>query len=283
MDAQGRIFLTTSDGKSYLLTARKDGFDADGDGKVGADEMSGTDWASYVGKDITVRGHQIEDEFESDIYVDGKKAEMFGVVDVVKTDKGEKLIDGWDGIGEKVAGVMAEINVGVGEEKDVNKVYEQIYARLAEALKDEGISTADITKFADAQMKTKWSEGEDLSQYTDSESLLAKAWEYSLEEDWDKVALFANEIIARYTEEAKTQQASLDDFAPEGSEAEYWALNDVATALFVLGSSYKSQGDNEAAAELFNKIISDYSFAQCYDPAQDIYWKVAEAAQKELE
>ena len=282
-DAQGRIFLTATDGKSYLLTARKDGFDADGDGKVGADEMSATDWDSYVGKDITVRGHQIAAENESDIYLDGKKAEMFGVVDVVKTDKGEKLIDGWDAISEKVSAVMAEINVGVGTEKDINKVYDQIYAKLADALKDKGISTADITKFADASMKTKWADGgEDLSQYTDSESLLGKAWEYAEAKNWDKVKLFADEVISRYTAEAKTQQASLKAFAPEGKEADYWALNDVATAHFILGTADKSQGKNVNAKKEFDTIISDYKYAQCYDPDQDLYWEVADAAREEL-
>jgi hypothetical protein len=120
-------------------------------------------------------------------------------------------------------------------------------------------------------------------KYPDSAALLTQAWNSFNEKDYVTASAFANEAVSRYGAQAAEQQASLDDFAPEGSEAEYWALNDVATALFILGSSYKSQGNNEAAAELFNKIISDYSFAQCYDPAQDIYWKVAEAAQKELE
>jgi hypothetical protein len=123
----------------------------------------------------------------------------------------------------------------------------------------------------------------DFSSYTDSASLDAKAWEALNAEDYATAQAFAQETITRYSSQAKEQQASLSGFAPEGSESQYWALNDVATAFFISGSAYKAQANNTKAKEQFNTIISQYRYAQCYDPAQDIYWKVAEAAQKELD
>jgi hypothetical protein len=123
----------------------------------------------------------------------------------------------------------------------------------------------------------------DFSSYTDSASLDAKAWEALNAKDYATAQAFAQEAINRYSSQAKEQQASLSDFAPEGGESQYWALNDVATALFILGSTYKAQGDTAKAKEQFNIILSQYKYAQAYDPAQDIYWKVAEAAQKELD
>jgi hypothetical protein len=119
--------------------------------------------------------------------------------------------------------------------------------------------------------------------YPDSTTLLTQAWNSYNEGDYATAQAFANEAIGRYSSQAKEQQASLSGFAPEGSEAQYWALNDVATSLFIMGSAYKSQGNNTAALQAFNTIISEYGYAQCYDPAQDLYWKVAEGAQKELD
>jgi hypothetical protein len=123
----------------------------------------------------------------------------------------------------------------------------------------------------------------DFSQYTDSQSLLTQAWAGYNEQDWATAQAFSQETITRYDQQALEQQASLKDFAPQGQESQYWALNDVATALFISASAYKAQGDYAKAAELLNLIITKYGFAQAYDPAQDIYWKIAEAAQKELD
>jgi hypothetical protein len=123
----------------------------------------------------------------------------------------------------------------------------------------------------------------DFSNYTDSQSLVAEAWNSYNNKDMGRAKAFAQETINRYSDQAKEQQASLSDFAPEGKESEYWALNDVATSHFILGSAYKSEGNNSKARGEFNTVISDYKYAQAYDPEQDIYWKVADAAQKELD
>lgn len=287
-DNQGRYFLTTEDGKSYMLTARKDGFDADGDGKVGADEMSAVDWESYVGKELTVRGHQFADENESDIYVNGKKAEVFGVVDVVQTDKGEKLAEGWETVGAKVTEVMDKFFILLGEEKDTGKIYDKIYAALAKDLKEAGISDADIEKFADAAMKEKWQKtGDDddkdidFTKYTDSQALLKEAWKYYDKKDYANAIAFSEETITRYKEKALEQQKSLKGYAASGKEGDYWALNDVATAYFIIGESHKNKKEYEKARERYNYIIDNLGYAQCYD-TKGWWWKVKEAAEKSL-
>jgi len=86
-DSYGRYIGTTKDGKVYLLTTRVDGFDADKDGKSGADEMNAIDWSKQVGKEITVRGHEVVADSAGEMYSDGKKAGVFAVVDVISSEE----------------------------------------------------------------------------------------------------------------------------------------------------------------------------------------------------
>ncbi|MCX7926558.1 MAG: tetratricopeptide repeat protein [Candidatus Omnitrophica bacterium] len=286
-DEQGRYFLKDGKGTYYLLTARKDGFDVDKDCKVGADEMSAIDWEAYVGKEITVRGHEVQESNEEDIYCNGQKAQMFGVVDVIQADKGEKISQEWEKISEKVTEVMDNLFVIVGDEKDISKVYNKIYDKLAEELKKANISDSDILACADQEMKTSLSKQKndpmaiDFSKYTSSQELMTQAWKVYNEKNYEQSLAFANEVIKRYEKEAKKQQASLTNFAPAGREADYWALNDVGTAYYLLGNIYRDQKDKEKAKINYKKVIDDFSFAQCWD-TQGWWWKVKSAAEEEL-
>ncbi|MFA5362531.1 MAG: hypothetical protein WC335_04705 [Candidatus Omnitrophota bacterium] len=93
-DEYGNYWLETGDG-NYLLTARVDGFDADKDGKSGADEMNSVDWESLVGQEITVRGHQVNADSEGGVYKDGEKADIFEVVDMITPDEKTSLEDNY--------------------------------------------------------------------------------------------------------------------------------------------------------------------------------------------
>ncbi len=90
-DEYGRYWLVTDKGEKYLLTFRVDGFDADQDGKSGAQEANEIDWESLVGKEITIRGHQLMADSEGGIYYNGEKAEVFEVVDIITPEEKEQL------------------------------------------------------------------------------------------------------------------------------------------------------------------------------------------------
>ncbi len=122
----------------------------------------------------------------------------------------------------------------------------------------------------------------DFSSYTDSAALVTAAWNNLNDKKYNTAKAFANETIAKYSAEAGTQQAGLSGFASEDDASDYAALNDVATAHFILGKIYAAQGDEDAAAEQFNKIIGDYSYAQCWD-THGWWWKVAQGAKDELD
>ena len=90
-DEYGRFWLVTDKGERYLLTFRVDGFDADQDGKSGAQEANEIDWESLVGKEITIRGHQLMTDSEGGIYYNGEKAEVLEVVDIITPEEKEQL------------------------------------------------------------------------------------------------------------------------------------------------------------------------------------------------
>ena len=74
-----------------------------------------------------------------------------------------------------------------------------------------------------------------------SETLVTKAWKSLEEGDIEAVLAYTNKCIELYADQAKKMQESLTAY-PAGGNQEifgYWALNDVATALFIQGEAYR--------------------------------------------
>lgn len=115
-----------------------------------------------------------------------------------------------------------------------------------------------------------------------SVTLVVKAWGSLAEKDYNALAAYAKKCIELYGQKAAEQQASLKEFAPKENAFDYWALNDVGTAYFILGKAYREQKLTEEAREAFKKVVSDYGYAQCWDENTKSHWKVAEAAKDQL-
>ena len=78
-------------------------------------------------------------------------------------------------------------------------------------------------------------------------------------------------------------QDSLSDY-PKGTDQEiheYWALNDVATALFIQAEALERAGRSGEAKERYREILNKYNFGQCWDP-KGWFWKPAIIAQQKL-
>ena len=114
-----------------------------------------------------------------------------------------------------------------------------------------------------------------------SRNLVAQAWKALANREQGVVHYAADKCIELYSKEADKQQRQLRDFAPKGKVFEYWALNDVAVAYFIKGQAYIDEDKYEDAKKVFRIIARRYKFAQCWDP-QGWFWKVAEAARKEI-
>ncbi len=122
----------------------------------------------------------------------------------------------------------------------------------------------------------------DFGDYS-SNVLVQKAWGALAAKDLNAVVAYVNKAMELYAPKAKEMQTSLKEYPWESKEKtmSFWALNDVGTALFVLGEAYRTGGKKDEAAETYKKLINDYFYAQCWDP-QGWFWKPAEAAQQKL-
>jgi len=122
----------------------------------------------------------------------------------------------------------------------------------------------------------------DFGDYTSS-TIVQKAWKALADNDLDAVIVYTSKVLELYAPKAKEMQESLTEYPWENKDKifSYWALNDVGTALFILGEAYRNAGKKDQASEAFKKLIDEYSYSQCWDP-HGWFWKPSEAAQEKL-
>lgn len=139
----------------------------------------------------------------------------------------------------------------------------------AEAAKEKlaSLNSADAIDFGDVS----------------SSALVAKIWKASADNDQKALEAYVAKILELYEAKAKEMQKSLSEYAWESKEKifSYWALNDVGTALFAKGEFYRKSGNGEEAKKAYEKLIDEFSYAQCWD-TQGWFWKPAEAAAEKI-
>jgi len=116
-----------------------------------------------------------------------------------------------------------------------------------------------------------------------SETLTTKAWAALNDEDVEAVLVYTNKCIELYADQAKKMQSSLNEY-PTGENEEifaFWALNDVATSLFIQGEAYRKAEKKSEAIEAYKKVVGEYSYGQAWDP-KGWFWKPAEAAHEKI-
>jgi hypothetical protein len=128
-----------------------------------------------------------------------------------------------------------------------------------------------------------------------SEVLNQAAWAASDAKNWDKAITCAELVVGRWSSQASTQQSAKNDGAeclyspdPDDNAAvdsfwkSYWAVNDVATAWFIIGISRQGKGENDGAATAYRTVIDKYGCGYAYD-LRGWFWRVADAAQERLD
>ncbi|MCA9401508.1 MAG: tetratricopeptide repeat protein [Candidatus Omnitrophica bacterium] len=123
----------------------------------------------------------------------------------------------------------------------------------------------------------------DFGDYS-SHYLLDKAWAALEANNIADTIIFTNKVLELYEEEAVEMQAMTTDF-PKGSTEEivknWWALNDVATALYIQGEIYRKNEMFDKAKEAYQRVIVDFPNGQTWDE-QGWFWKPAKAAKEKL-
>ena len=140
-----------------------------------------------------------------------------------------------------------------------------------EYFKDKVSSSPGISEGVGPTCKPQTQQGVDIGRREAKEydfgdesspTLMMKAWEALNKKDEAGVLAYTGRCIELYEKKAKEEEASLKDFAQAGSEKDYSRLNDVAAAYFIQGELYKFLKAWDKAKEAYQKVVSDFSFAQ---------------------
>ena len=116
-----------------------------------------------------------------------------------------------------------------------------------------------------------------------SETLTTKAWGALGEGDLEGVLAYTNKCIELYAGEAKKMQNSLTEYQQGANEEIFklWALNDVATSLFIQGEAYRKAEKKDEALSAYKRVVDEFSFGQAWDP-KGWFWKPAEASKEKI-
>lgn len=123
----------------------------------------------------------------------------------------------------------------------------------------------------------------DFGDYTSS-TLATNAWKALDADNSAGVKAYVDKCLELYEAKAKEMQNSLTEYPWESKEKifSYWALNDVATVLFIQGEAYKKEGKLKEAEVVYKRVVDEFYYGQCWDP-KGWFWKPAEAAQQKLD
>ena len=176
--------------------------------------------------------------------------------------------------------ILGQILEAEGQQTEARQIYNTVITRFpyAQAWDPKGW----FWKVAEAASDklTTMGTGYDFGDYT-SQTLTTRAWGASDQKDHHGVEIYTKKCIELYEKDAIEQQTKLTDYAPKGKAFNYWALNDVATSYFILGQSLMAQGRHEEAKVVFERVVNDFYYAQCWDP-KGWFWKVAVASRGKI-
>ncbi len=123
--------------------------------------------------------------------------------------------------------------------------------------------------------------------YGTSEEMVVQAWKALEGRDFDRAVQQSRATIQEWSTWARQlQQKKLYEVgraieytgAPQERQAifNYWALNDVGAAYFILGKALDEKRDYANASRAFQQIVNHYSLAQVWDP-HGWFWSPVEA------
>ena len=113
-----------------------------------------------------------------------------------------------------------------------------------------------------------------------SSTLTVKAWQAFGAEEYEDAIVYARKCVELYQEPAREMQAGLEDYVTGTNDEvfSYWALNDVATSLFIQAKSLIALERTDEARAVIQELVDNFTFGQCWDPSGGWFWRPAEAA-----
>ena len=123
-------------------------------------------------------------------------------------------------------------------------------------------------------------EGLDYGDFA-SVTLQVKAWEALGEGRYEDAVKYTEKCVEMYADEARQMQLSLSAKAPKERVHDYWALNDVGTSYFIRGEALMKLKKDDEALAAYKTLVSDFSYAQAWDP-KGWFWAPADAAAQKI-
>jgi tetratricopeptide (TPR) repeat protein len=114
-----------------------------------------------------------------------------------------------------------------------------------------------------------------------SYELISKAWTAFNEKEYVQAIALANQCVKDYAAVALEQQSPLRELPVPEMANDYWALNDVATALYIKGKALEKRNDTASARMVYAEALKKYPYGQCWDE-KDYYWSVGIAARDRI-
>ena len=121
------------------------------------------------------------------------------------------------------------------------------------------------------------------NQGRSSADIVRLAWEASNRSDSKALSDLVDEMLKVYGQQASALAAQLNNFPPRSKVNDYKVMSDLATSLFIKAETAMHQGKNDEAIKEFKAIITQYPWAQSFDPSRGGYWSIAEKSQDSID
>jgi tetratricopeptide (TPR) repeat protein len=177
---------------------------------------------------------------------------------------------------------VSQSTCGIKEKKPVAPVVEvaapvvkEVVAPVVDVVAPAVEAAAPVLKEVAAPAVVSYSFGDHRSS-----TLTTKAWQALADKNTEAVLVYTNKCIDMYGPAAAKMQAGLTEY-PSGEAQNvfsYWAVNDIATSLYIQGEAYRKAKEIDKAKAAYQRVINEFSYGQAYDPGSKTFWKPAEAA-----
>ena len=112
--------------------------------------------------------------------------------------------------------------------------------------------------------------------------LVFNAWLAFSQKSYAEAYNLAEKCYKKYYDEAVRQQSLLSFPPPESQRRFYWALNDVATSMYIMSVCLIKIKKYQEAYILLKRIKQEFPYAYCYDYSNNKFWKPADSASKKM-
>ncbi|MBI5874075.1 MAG: hypothetical protein HZB36_08095 [Candidatus Omnitrophica bacterium] len=112
--------------------------------------------------------------------------------------------------------------------------------------------------------------------------LLSLARKAKDKDDFDGVYKYVGQAMARFAGAARAQAKDLKSFPPSEQINNYETFNLLAQCQFIKAEALKKEGKKLEAIEAFKEVVSDFPYAQAWDP-RGWFYKLATTAQEAVD